>query len=128
MLKFGLFAAAVTLAAPAFAQEAAPAQAPTGPQAAVQQTAMAYGQCLETGARSLDPSVSAEAGATSVLAGCTAQRQALDAAVAALIETIPEEHKATARQQFQTQMSQGEARLAAAIQQMRAAPAPAPQQ
>jgi hypothetical protein len=68
MLRFVLSAACLVAAVPALAQDsgssaAQASPAPTGPQLAVQQTAMAFVQCVQTGAQSVAATVTPEAGA-----------------------------------------------------------------
>ena len=104
----------------------APAPAASGPQAAVQQTAMAFGQCIQTGVQGVAGTVTPEAGATSVLGGCANQRQQLEQAIEALIATLPADQQAPAREQARTQIAAAHGQVAAAITRMRAAPAPAP--
>jgi len=132
MLKYCFAAALMCCAGAAIAQSqtAAPAAAPamSAEQSAVQSTAMALGQCVMTGVQGLAATVTPEAGATTVLAGCATPRQALDRAVEGLIATLPEENKAGAREQYRAQMAGAQAQIAARITQLRAAPAPAPAQ
>jgi hypothetical protein len=114
---------------PAGAQTPAPPAPPAPPSpetAAIQQAAMAFGQCIQTGVGSVPASVTPEAGATSVVNGCATQRQALEAAAQALIATMPEAQRAPAQEQLRTQLGAVEGQVAAGIRQMRAAPAPAP--
>ena len=132
MLKYGLSAALLGCAGAALAQ-GAPASAPpastpamTPQQSAVQQTAMGFAQCVMAGVQGVPATLTPEAGATSVLAGCATQRQQLDSAVEALIATMPEENKAVAREQYRTQMAGAETQIASRIGQLRAAPAAAP--
>lgn len=128
MLKYGLFIALMSAGGAAFAQEAAPAPAAPAPamtpeQSAIQTAAMGLGQCVMTGAQGLAADVTPQAGATRILAGCSTQRQQLDRAVEAYIGTLPEDEKAPARAQYQSQMADAETRIAARITQQRAAPA-----
>jgi hypothetical protein len=130
MLKYGLSAALMCLGGTAFAQApASTAPAPTPPTStqmtSLQTTAMAFGQCVMSGVQGVPASVTPEAGATRVLAGCATQRQQLDQAAEAYIATLPEEGKATAREQYRTQMAMAQTQIAARITQLRAAPAPA---
>ena len=132
MLKYGLSIALLCSAGAALAQAEAPASAPPAPapamtaqQSAVQQTAMAFGQCVMAGVSGVPANLTPEAGATSVLAGCATQRRQLDSAVEALIATMPEENKATAREQYRSQMAGAETQIASRIGQLRAAPAAA---
>ena len=132
MLKYGLSIALLCCAGAALAQADAPASAPPAPtpamtpqQSAVQQTAMGFAQCVMAGVPGVPATVTPEAGATSVLAGCTTQRRQLNLAVDALIATLPEANKAAAREQYRTQMAAAETQIASRIGQLRAAPAPA---
>ena len=127
MLKY-CFAAALACSAGAALAQPAPSAAPTGPQAAVQQAAMAFGQCVNAGMQVLPASVTPEAGATTVLGGCATQRQSLQRAAEALIATLPEEQKAMANEQLRTQLGAAETHVAAAIRQQRAAATAAPAQ
>src|SRR5690349_11551012 len=96
MFRFTAFALLALAAGPALAQnQTAPAQpAPAGPppaeMAAIQQAGMAFGQCVQAGVPNVPATVTPEAGATSVLAGCSTQRGALDRAAAALVAAMPE--------------------------------------
>jgi hypothetical protein len=127
MLRFSTLAILCLAATPAFAQnQAAPApSAPTGPPpeaiAAVQAASATFGQCIQTGVMGVPASVTPEAGATNVLAGCATQRQAVESAVQALIATLPAERRAGAQEQLRTQVAGIPAQIAAGIQQMRAA-------
>jgi hypothetical protein len=118
----------------AFAQTPAqqpPAATPAQPapgaaeQAAVGQTAAAFGQCIQTAIQGLAATVAPEAGATTVLGGCVTQRQQLEQALEALIATMPADQQAAAREQVRTQMAAAETQIAAAISRARAAPAAA---
>ena len=115
---------------PAAGQTPAPPAPPApSPQTnAIQQAAMAFGQCIQTGVGSVPATVTPEAGATSVVAGCATQRQALEAAAQALIATMPEAQRAGAQEQLRSQLGAVEGQVAAGIRSMRgtAAPAPAP--
>lgn len=112
----------------AFAQvtpsQPAPAPAPSGPPpaavAAIQQAATAFGQCVQTGAQAVPATVTPEAGATSVLAGCATQRQQLEAAARSLIAGLPEDQRPGAQEQLRTQMAAIEPRLVEGIRQARA--------
>ena len=124
-VKTGLGAILLLAAAPAIAQAPATgssAPAPTGPEAAIQQTAMAFGQCISAGVQNVPASVTPDAGAANVLNGCSAQRGALANSVDAMIATFPEAQRAQAHAQFESQMGQATAQIAAAISQRRAAP------
>jgi hypothetical protein len=127
MLKFGLFAALLVSAAPVLAQPpsgASPAQGAPSPaqQAAIQQSAMAMGQCIETAVQALAPTVTPEAGAASAMSGCATQRQQLVQAVEALIATLPEAARAGAREQLQTRLAGAEGQIANGIRMQRSAP------
>jgi hypothetical protein len=127
-----LFAALLCCAAAGTAQQPAPqappAAAPPSPaEAAVQQTATAFGQCVMAGIQGVAATVTPEAGATSVLAGCATQRQGLERAVDAHIATIPAAQQAGAREQFRGHMAGAEGQIAAAITRRRVAPAAAQQ-
>jgi hypothetical protein len=148
MSRFPFYAALCLAALPALAQaQTAPAQpAPATPPAAeqgppsaavaaIQQAGVAFGTCVQTGARNVPATVTPEAGATSVLAGCATQRQALDRAAEALVAAMPEAQRAAVQAQIASQLSGVEAQVAAGIRQGRAAaatpaatPAPAPAQ
>jgi hypothetical protein len=131
MSRFTVFAFLCLAATPAFAQnQTAPAaQAPAGPppaaMAAVQAAGSAFGQCIQTGVMGVPAAVTPEAGATSVLAGCATQRTALEGAVQTLIAALPAERQAMAQEQARAQLAAVPAQIAAGIQQMRAASAPA---
>jgi len=118
MLKFGLSAALLVAAVPAFAQD--------GPPPALQQAAMAFGQCVQAGVQGLAATVTPEAGATSVLGGCSAQRDTLVSAVEAMIAAMPADQQGAAREQLRTRLAEAETQVANVIRQSRAAPAPAP--
>ena len=145
MLKSGLTAALLAttaLAATALAaQPSAPAAPPQTPVpappappatpapppeffAAVQ----GFGQCVETGARGVAATVTPEAGATAVLAGCATQRQELERQVYALIDSpvVPADRKEAARAQARAQLAEIPARIAGQIRQSRAPQPPAP--
>jgi hypothetical protein len=98
---------------------------------AIQQAGMAFGQCVQAGVPTVPATVTPEAGAASVLAGCSTQRQALDRAAEALIAAIPEAQRPMVQQQIQSQLAGVEAQVAAGIRASRApaaTPAPAPAQ
>ena len=137
MLRFSALALLCLAATPALAQnQAAPAQsapaaaqAPAGPPpeavAAVQAAASTFGQCIQTGVMGVPATVTPEAGATTVIAGCTTQRQSVEQAVQALIATLPEAQRPMALEQMRTQLASLPAQVAAGIQQMRGASAAA---
>jgi hypothetical protein len=132
-LKFGLsfilLSAALPTAAqpPAAASPAPPAVSPEQ-QAAIQRTAMAFGQCISTGMQTVSPSVTPEAGAATLLGGCATQRVALIQSVEAMIATMPEPKRAEAHARLESQMGQAQiqAQIADGIRQLRAAPPAAP--
>src|SRR5689334_22437376 len=75
--KLALAAALLAIAVPTAAQppaqaQAAPEAAPSGPQAALQQAATAFGRCVSAGMDHVDASATPEASAASVMAGCAA--------------------------------------------------------
>jgi hypothetical protein len=93
--------------------------AASGPEAQIQQSAMAFGQCVSTGVHGVAATVSPEAGASSVLAHCAAQRQQLEQTVEAFIATLPAEQRAEATAQMHAQMGEVESQVAAGIRQQR---------
>ena len=124
--KTGIGAILFLAALPAVAQPPAAGSnepAPTGPEAAIQQAAMAFGQCVSAGIQNVPTSQAAEAGAAVVLSGCSAQRAALATSVEAMIATMPEAQRAQAHAQFESQMRQATGQVAGAIILRRAAPA-----
>jgi hypothetical protein len=123
MLRYGLSAAFLILAAPAAAQQPATAGA-----AEVQTAAIAFGQCVQAGAQALAATVTPEAGAATVMGGCATQKQALERAAETLIasEAVPADRKAAAREQLRTQLAAAQGQIADGIRQMRAAGAAAP--
>lgn len=146
---FGLAAALLLSAAPALAQDAAapaapapapaPSQAPASPpaqperapsaqEAAVMQAATAFGECVSEGVVALAADVAPDAGAATVLGGCAAQKTALEQSVDALIDTLPADRQAAAREHARTQMSEVPADIAAAIRSRPGTPAAAPAQ
>jgi hypothetical protein len=137
LLRFALSAAMLAAAAPALAQppaapaappassSAPPSAAPTGPAAAIQPAAMAYSQCLSAGVAGVAATATPEAGATSVMNGCAAQRTALDQAVEGLLTTLPAEQQAAGRAQYQSQIGEVPTQIAGAIRQSRAPATPA---
>ena len=127
MLKYGLSAAALMLASPALAQP--PQGGPTPPPEFIQ-AAQAFGQCIGSNLSSLAATVTPEAGASQAIAGCAAQKTALETRFEAWVSSasFPAEGREIARQQFRTQLGGAEAQIAATIRQQRAAPAPAPAQ
>ena len=129
MPRFTVFAFLCLAATPAFAQNQAAPAAPAGPppeaMAAVQAAGSAFGQCIQTGVMGVPAAVTPEAGATTVLNGCATQRTALEGAVQTLIAALPAEQRAMAQEQARSQLAGVPAQIAAGIQQMRAASAPA---
>lgn len=103
----------------------APPSPPPAEVTAVQQAAMAFGQCVQTGVQGVAATVTPEAGAAGVVQGCAAQRQRLEQAARALIATIPEAQRPAAQEQLRSQLGAVEGQVAAGIRQMRSAPAPA---
>lgn len=138
MSRFPILAALCLAALPVAAQAQTPAtgQAPAAPEApaapppaemaAVQTTAAAFGQCVQTAAMGAPATVTPEAAATSALSSCAPQQQSLVRAVEALIATLPEAQRAAAQEQLRTQMGGAAAQIAAGIRQMRASQAGTP--
>ena len=130
-MRLTIFTILCLAATPAFAQnQTAPAApAPAGPppeaMAAVQAAGSAFGQCIQTGVMGVPAAVTPEAGATTVLNGCATQRTALEGAVQTLIAALPAEQRAMAQEQARSQLAGVPAQIAAGIQQMRGASAPA---
>ncbi len=94
--------------------------------AGLQQAASAFGQCVETGAAAVPASVTPEAGAAGVLAGCAAQFQSLEQAIDAFVATMPEEQRPAISERARAQLGGVEAQVVAGIRQQRAAAAPSP--
>lgn len=124
--------AALTLfclaATPAFAQNQttpAPAGPPPEAIAAIQTAAAAFGQCVQTGTAAVPATVTPEAGATTVLAGCATQKQAIEQAVRALLATLPAEQRTAGEAQLNAQIAAVPGQIADGIRQARAAAAPA---
>ena len=137
MFRTSVLAFFCLAAAPAFAQnqaappQPAPAQSPpAGPppaeMAAVQAAGMAFGQCVQGAIGSVPATVTPEAGATSVLASCSTQHQALERAAQALVAALPEEARGPAQEQVRSQLAGVPAQIAAGIRQSRTPAAPAP--
>jgi len=131
MLKTALTAALIVAAFPAVAQHddssSAQLQPAAPPEAAaIQQAAMAFGQCVSAGVQALDAAVAPEPGAAGVAAGCASERDRLEQAAQTMIATLPEEQQPAAREQLRSQLAQVETRIAAGIRQRREAPAAAP--
>jgi len=110
-------------------QAAPPAAEPFRPSpeiiAAIQQAAQAFGNCVNAGVGGLPASATPEAGAATVLAGCSAQHQSLVQAAEAMIASMPEDQRADGHAQLESQMSQVPGRIADGIRQSRAAAAAA---
>jgi len=114
---------------PPAAQAAPPAEAfRPSPEivSAIQQAAQAFGTCVTAGVQNLPASTAAEAGAASILAGCGTQRQALVQAAEAMIASMPEDQRAAAHAQLESQLGQIEPQIIQGISQSRAAAAAAP--
>ena len=118
------FLAVLCLAAvPAIAQNqttpapAAPAGPPPEAMSAIQTAAQAFGQCVQTGAQAVPASVTPEAGATTVLAGCTTQKSTLEQAVRALLATLPAEQRAAGEAQLNAQLAAVPGQVADGIRQ-----------
>jgi len=123
MLKYALPAAAGLLAATsASAQEGA-----GGMAASIEVPAKAFGECLKTGIAGVSATVTPEAGASSVLAGCASQKTALETAADAMIAGLPitDAQKAEIRTQMKAEFAKAETQIADAIRKRRAAPAAA---
>lgn len=127
MFRIPAFAILCFAAVPAFAQnQTTPAQpAPAGPppeaMSAIQTAAAAFGQCVQTGVQAVPATVTPEAGATTVLAGCSTQKQTLEQAVRALLATLPAEQRAAGETQLNTQLAGVPGQVADGIRQARAA-------
>lgn len=128
MLKYGLSAALLVVALPAFAQPAPAPAAPSGPPPAIQQAGQALGECIGGGMRGLAATVTPEAGAASIVSACTAQRDALVQAAEVFINTMPEAQRSQALTQMRAELGGIEADVAGAIRSQRAAQAAAPAQ
>ena len=130
MFRSTIFALLCLAATPALAQNTTAPAADAGPPpeaiAAVQTASATFGQCIQSGVMGVPASVTPEAGAANVLAGCSTQRAAVEQAVRALIATLPAERRAGAEEQMRTQIAGIPAQIAAGIQQMRAAAPAAP--
>ena len=122
MLKYGLSAALLVAALPAFAQN----PAPSGAQSAIGQTAQVFAQCVQAGIAAVPAAVTPEAGATTVLGGCATQFQALQQAAEAMIATMPADQQAAARDQMRSQIAAAETQVAGLISRRRAGAAAAP--
>jgi hypothetical protein len=139
-LKFGLSAILLLAAAPALAQTgggvpaettpAAPAQPSPALASAIQTAAQAFGTCVQTGMQGAPATATPDAAATSVLAGCSAQRAGLVQAVSTMIASLPADQRAEAQAQADSQLAEAQihSQIVNAITQHRAAPAAAPAQ
>jgi len=135
--RFALSAALALTGMPALAQP--PATAPSGgtaaaqqyqptpaETAAIQQAAQGFGGCIQSGVGALPATVAADAGAATVIANCASQRQALVAAIEAMIPHMPADQQAAARAQVASRLDTGlQADIAGVIAQQRAAAAAA---
>jgi hypothetical protein len=99
------------------------------PSPAFIQAAQEFGQCLQRGAAKLAATVTPEAGATQVVAGCTQQRTDLSTHFEAWVSSsgFPEAGRPIAREEFQAELNRVETHVAAGIRRARAAPAPTKQ-
>ena len=126
--RISVLAAVLLAAGPAVAQnEAAPApSAPAGPppeaMAAIQTAAAAFGQCVQAGVDAVPATVTPEDGATTVLTGCAAQKQAVQQAVRTLLATLPAEQRPAGEAQLASQLTSLPTQVADGIRQSRAAP------
>ncbi|HYD14012.1 MAG TPA: hypothetical protein VEC11_14275 [Allosphingosinicella sp.] len=131
MFRISAFAILCLAAVPAFAQNqttpapAAPAGPPPEAMSAIQTAATAFGQCVQTGVQAVPATVTPEAGATTVLAGCSAQKQTLEQAVRALLAQLPAEQRTAGEAQLNSQLSSLPTQVADGIRQARGATAPA---
>ena len=127
MFRTTAFALLCLAASPAFAQtQTPPAQpAPSGPppeaMAAIQQAGAAVGQCVQAGAQAVPATVTPEAGATTVLTGCSTQKSTLEQAVRTLLATLPAEQRAAGEAQLNTQLAAVPGQIADGIRQGRGA-------
>lgn len=133
MFRAPAFAALLLAAAPALAQNPPAAQSGPPPEAmaAIQTAAAAFGQCVQAGAMAVPATVTPEAGATNVLAGCSTQKQTLEQAVHALLATLPAEQRTAGEAQLTSQLAAVPGQVADGIRQARgaaAAPAATPAQ
>lgn len=145
MFRTAAAVCALIVAAPVFAQP--PAGAPAGPTPeqmadmppeaqAIARAGMALGACIQGQVAAAGPNADVDATAAIAVAGCAAQKSALETAVEALIASpiVPEAEKATARAGFREEMTNLTGEVAARIRAGRAAatqppvttPAPAP--
>jgi hypothetical protein len=139
MFRTSFLAVLCIAAVPAFAQnQTTPAPAaPAGPSAdamsAIQTAAQAFGQCVQSGALAVPATVTPEAGATTVLAGCSTQKSTLEQAVRSLLATLPAEQRTAGEAQLNAQLTALPTQVADGIRQARnqagappaATPAPA---
>ena len=110
------------------AQAAAPPQGQMRPPPEFITAAQRFGACVKQGSIALPGTIMPEAGAQQVLAGCAAQRTALDARFEAWVanSNFPEAGRAMAREQYRAQMATVNTQVAEGIRKGRATPAPAP--
>lgn len=108
------------------AAQAAPA--PSAPPTVFFTAAQAYGECLKQGGAAAPASVTPEAAAQQVVAGCAAQRAALDSQFDAWISAtgMPADSRDAARAQYTARMSGVPAQVAENIRAARARAAPTP--
>jgi hypothetical protein len=120
-----MLGSAILLAAAATSLAGQPPEGAPEPPAAFIQAAQAFGQCLQGGAAKLAATITPEAGATQVVAGCAQQRTDLDAQFEVWISGsgFPEAGRMIAREQFQAELKQVESQVADGIRRGRAAPA-----
>jgi hypothetical protein len=127
MFRFAALALLSLAATPAIAQNqtapapAAPAGPPPAAMAAIQEAGMAFGQCIQTAVPNVPATVTPEAGATTVLAGCSTQKQTLERAVRDLLATLPAEQRAAGEAQLNTQLAAVPTQVADGIRQARGA-------
>ena len=127
-----LIAAAPQTATPATpatpaAVQAAPAQPQdVAPPPEFIQAAQAFGQCIGQTSQALPATTAPEAGAKQALAGCATQKTTLETRFETWVSGpgFPEAGRATAREQFRTQMAGVEPQIAERLRTARAAPAP----
>ena len=130
MFKSALTAVLFVTAAAAAAQPApsAPAQMPAGTPPEMEAAGQAFAMCIGTGIGGLADTVTAEAGADTVLAGCATQKAALMRVIETSISSSPmtAEQKTAAMGQVTAQFAQARTQIADGIRQARAAAAQAP--
>lgn len=132
----------LALAGPVFAQSttapappaAAPAQgAEMAPPPEFIQSAQGFGQCIGKNTAQVPTTVTPEAAAKQALTACATEKAAMEGRFDAWVATpsFPEAGRATAREQFRTQLGAAEVEIANKIRAARVAasmpkPAPAP--